>query len=376
MPGKRRDLFKPVVTSSKLNPTFVDVLRSRTFQAARELMNEIFVEFHDVDHSFIREFQTAGFSARVFELALFAYIQEQDLILDRSHTSPDFVLLGDLLLAMEVTTTNPVQDAPPEVAAIAPSDLATASRAFVFQIGKALRRKLDHRIHGLPYWELPHVAGVPFVIAVGAFHDQHAQFHPMGLVAQYLYGTRDVASHDVNGRLIIRHEEIREHHFAGRMIPSGLFRSPEGKHLSGVLFSNNHTVSMFNRIGAEWGLAAPDTAQLRFGTCYSLDPDASEPEFFAYVVGDALSDEGYESFSEGLHLFVNPWANTPIQPEALPGITVHEMQDNGDLLTTTPAGLNPFVSKTILFEGESAKNYAHYWRLVTLGVLPSVSALM
>jgi hypothetical protein len=368
MPAKNRDLFKPVVRPAKLNPKFAELVRIRGFQAARELINDIFVDFRDVDHSFMREFQTGGFSARVFELALFAYIREQGLALDRSHASPDFLLRGDLPLAIEVTTTNPAQDAPPEVVALLPDDLETASRAFVFQIGKALRRKLEHRVHGLPYWELSHVTAVPFVIAVGAFHDQHAQLHPMGLIGLYLYGTRDIASHDDTGKLVITYEDIHEHHFAGKTIPSGLFRRPEGKHLSGVLFSNNHTIAMFNRIGAERGLAAPDTAQLRFGSCYNPDPKASKPEHFAYVVSETETDE-QETFSEGLHLFVNPWANTPLPPETLPGITVHEMQDNGATLTTIPPGLHPFMSKTLVFEGENARAYAQYRCLAVLGLL-------
>ena len=44
--------------------------------------------FPDVDHNFIQEFQTGGFSHRVLELALFAYLQEQGYDLDRSAPAP------------------------------------------------------------------------------------------------------------------------------------------------------------------------------------------------------------------------------------------------------------------------------------------------
>ena len=53
-------------------------------------MNALFAKFTDVDGSFVREFPTGGFSTRVFELALFAYLQEHDLDLDRSHPAPIF----------------------------------------------------------------------------------------------------------------------------------------------------------------------------------------------------------------------------------------------------------------------------------------------
>lgn len=58
------------------------------------------------------------------------------------------MLRGQYPVAIEVTTTNPAQgtafdtSTPPE---LLPPDLSTADREFVFQVGKAIRRKLLHR---------------------------------------------------------------------------------------------------------------------------------------------------------------------------------------------------------------------------------------
>jgi hypothetical protein len=124
-----------------------------------------------------------GFSARVFELALFAYLQEQGLELDRSEAAPDFVVRGDHPVAIEVTTTNPPQGSEPTNLADfswIPEDLPAADKEFVFQLGKSLRKKMIHRdAERRAYWEKPHVAGIPFVIAVGAFHNDHSQWHPL-----------------------------------------------------------------------------------------------------------------------------------------------------------------------------------------------------
>ena len=368
MPSPNRDLFDPVVPPARLNPKFAEVMHRPTYQAAREMMNMVFTNFRDVDRSFIREFQTGGFSARVFELALFAYLEERDLELDRSHPAPDFVLRGDLPLAIEVTTTNPAQDAPPEILELVPDDLAIATSAFVFQLAKALRRKLLYRTaRNQAYWELPHVVGMPFVIAVGAFHDQ---LHPMGLVTEYLYGMNWIPSWDADGQLMLTPNEINEHHFVGRTIPSGLFRQPAGAVLSSVLFSNNHTMPMFQRIGIEQGLAAPNTAAMRWGTCLDPNPNAAEPAEFAYVVTPDIHPDTQETFADGLHLFINPWANTPLPPESLPRIAVHQLADNGLLKTTFPDGLHAFQSKTHLFAGEGADLYAHYHCLAVQGLLP------
>ncbi|WPW23314.1 hypothetical protein [Streptomyces sp. HNS054] len=68
----------------KASREFRDVREAHGYTAARRLMDEVFADFPDVDHSFVREFQTAGFSARVLELALFAALREQGKELDRT----------------------------------------------------------------------------------------------------------------------------------------------------------------------------------------------------------------------------------------------------------------------------------------------------
>jgi hypothetical protein len=90
-----RDLFDPVVPLEKTHPLFRRMLGGPGHEAARQMMNAVFADFHDVDKTFIRQFQTTGFPARVLELALFAYLQDQDLELDRTQAAPDFVVRGE-----------------------------------------------------------------------------------------------------------------------------------------------------------------------------------------------------------------------------------------------------------------------------------------
>ncbi|GAB2740470.1 hypothetical protein GCM10027199_08890 [Amycolatopsis magusensis] len=314
MPHKTRDLFDPTVRVDKLSPLFRLAALQPGHEAARALINEIYANFHDVDGSFVREFQTGGFSARVLELALFAYLEEADLDLDRGATAPDYVLRGQHPVAIEVTTTNPAQgtafdaSTPPD---LLPPDLPAADRQFVFQVAKAIRRKLLHSdAQGRPYWEQPHVQGLPFVVAVGAFHNEHAQFEPDGLVSNYLYGLTQTLSHDNTGSRVLTQEKIEFHEFNGKTIPSALFQQPEAADLSGVLFSNQHTIAKFNRIGTEQGLGHPDTALVRFGTSYDSSPDAIEPHQFVYTVGRQPASYR-ETFAQGLHLFINPGRGFP-----------------------------------------------------------------
>ncbi|MGV9967613.1 hypothetical protein ACWDU3_27300 [Streptomyces olivaceus] len=369
-----RDLFAAVVPDKQTHHLFQRVRSGTAHMAARQLMNEVFADFHDVDKSFVREFQSAGFSARVFELALFAYLRERGLSPDRSHAAPDFVIRGKDPVAIEVTTTNPVQGGVPddlEFSPLRPEEIFDADRAFVFQLGKALRRKLIHRdAAGCAYWEKSHVRDVPFVIAVGAFHNQNAQMHVMSSVSEYLYGQRDVLGHDDSGKLTIATHGIDTHESGGKTIPSGLFRLPEAGNLAGVLFSNAHTVAMFNRIGTETGYGSDDVALCRIGTAYDPDPNASTPQSFSYVVGDRPPGQ-QENFAEGLHLFINPWATQKLSPQALPGIPFVDLLDDGRLMTMLPGGFHPFTSKTLTIEGPHGNAYqmARYQQLKYLGLL-------
>ena len=335
-------------------------------------MNAIFADFNDVDRTFVKMFQTTGFSPRVFELAVFAYLEEQHLEIDRTHAAPDYVVRGDHPVAIEVSTAMPADSAPPPGTAgfsWLPDDLPADDKAFVFQMRKVLYAKLNKRdAQGRAYWEKPHVQGMPFVIAVGAFHNDHAQLHPMGLIGQYLYGQRAVFGTDADGNRTITHELIEEHESNGRIMPSGLFRQPEAANLAGVLFSNAHTAAMFNRIGVERGYGSSEVAMCRVGTHYNPDPHAVEPLKFGYVVGDRPPGER-ETFAEGLHLFLNPWATTPLSPAALPNLTYHELE-NGAIMANYSGVLEPFASKTMIFEGEGCDDYARYIQMQFLGLLP------
>jgi hypothetical protein len=107
-------MFDLVVPETRMSRRFRDVREQKAFTAARQVMNEVFTNFPDVDHSFVREFQTGGFSPRVLELALFAYTQEQGYDLDRTSPAPDFVLSGSSPVAIEATTTNPPEGQDPD----------------------------------------------------------------------------------------------------------------------------------------------------------------------------------------------------------------------------------------------------------------------
>lgn len=358
-----RSLFGPVAKLSDhaTDARFRLVRDDHIHQATRRLMDETFAAFHGADRSFIREFQTAGFSPRVFELALFAALQEQGRTLERTGGAPDFIVGGPHPIAIEATTSNPANDAPPPdphnvppgTHPLMPEDPADAEAEFVLQSAKALRRKLTKRdAQGRAYWEQPHIHGMPFVIALESFHHASSLFHTVTPLSAYLYGRRAAAARDDNGSLVLTSEEVTEHHYAGTTIPSGLFARAEAAHLAAVIFSNSATVAKFHRMGTERGYGPDDVALIRYGSMPDLDPDADRPRSHAYVVGD-YGPEDRETFSESFHVLHNPWAHTPVAGRTFHGFTEHRLQDNGLFLTTTSRP-DFFVSHTAVLHTPEA----------------------
>jgi hypothetical protein len=107
VPGQRT-LFDLVVPAERIGPDFEHL---RTFPGdapARWMFDDVYQSFKDPDGNFVEQFQTTGFSARCFELYLFAYLSRSGFGVDRSHANPDFLVSRDgLTVAVEATTVNP-----------------------------------------------------------------------------------------------------------------------------------------------------------------------------------------------------------------------------------------------------------------------------
>ncbi|HXL17703.1 MAG TPA: hypothetical protein VN961_09310, partial [Streptosporangiaceae bacterium] len=98
---------------------------------------------------------------------MFAYLKEQGYDLDRTSPTPDFAVTGDAPVAIEVTTSNPPEDADPDD--VDPS---------------------------------------------------------VGLRRLVPYGRRDVATYDADGNLELTAETISDHQHEGKSSPAASSRSP------------------------------------------------------------------------------------------------------------------------------------------------------
>ncbi len=106
--GESLDFFTPAVSKKQLHANFIELTTKPGFSAALEILREMANVFSDPDDNFVKDFQTTGFNARLWELYLFAALVEQGFMLEREYDRPDFLASkGPHCVAIEAVTVNP-----------------------------------------------------------------------------------------------------------------------------------------------------------------------------------------------------------------------------------------------------------------------------
>ncbi len=308
------DLFADLGKKAKLHPSFVTLRDSPGYKPARRMLRELQQHFDDPDGNFVEQFQTTGFDSRTFEFALFAMFREGGFAIDRSHPRPDFLISrGGVTAAIEAVTASQPSNAGVQPYLALPENQSEAERAeyiknsIPIRLGSPLFTKLNAK-----YWEEPHVAGKPFVIAIEDFHQAGSLASSSTPLTRYLFGQEQQWYHDAEGKLVITEHQVDVHKNAVKQIPSGFFNLPGAEHISGILFSNTGTIPKFARMGHQGPYRDPDLKMFRMGTCYRHDPNASQAAPFIYEVGDP---EAVETWWEGtVYRTRLPFANRPSSP--------------------------------------------------------------
>lgn len=316
-------------------------------------MEEVWQDFEDKDGHFVREFQTAGFDARVFELYLFAYFSRSGYAIDSAHNRPDFVVeRNGVRVAVEATTSSrPDPFVVEELVEPSGEEIARKQRGEMpVRLGSPLFSKLQKL-----YWELPHVAGMPLVLAIEAFHDTTALFYPGGVLANYLYGLEHFPTYTEDGELVIGSTPIESHDRPGKTpIPSNFFAQPRAEHISAILFTNSGTYSKFNRMGFLAGHQRGDVVIVRKGTCWNSDPNASTPLEFSY---DIREQRTIEPWGEGLEVFHNPNALVPLSRKFFRHAADSVLTEAKTMDSLVP-DFHPYMSMSMCFHDASVPTAA------------------
>lgn len=345
--GEPVDFFEPVVPPERLHNDFETLRSSIGFSPARGIIEPMMRWYEDVDGNFIEQFQTAGFDARLWELYLFAAFVELGFSIDRDEPAPDFIAhapWGEL--AVEAVTVNPTQAIGGKPLPPPPTNTTEEREAFLKQympikFANALYNKLQKE-----YWAKPHVRDMPFAIAVEDFSSPGSMVFTRSALQIYLYGYDHDWHHDKDGRLVITPRRVAEHQWEDKKKPSGFFFLPGAENVSAVIFSNAGTISKFNRMGVLAGFGADDIQLIRRGLAINPDPNATEPSPFEQVVTEA----GYsESWVEGIDVYHNPRALTPLDPSLMAGAAHIRLRNDGqmeaDVPPWHPLGSLTFITK-------------------------------
>lgn len=311
------EILVPVVPDNELHPYFKVLISEPRYEAARNLIREIVYTYKDPDGHYIKEFQTHGFDARLWELYLYVYLYEEGFEFVRGNPAPDFHLscFGDECF-VEAVTVNPSQDKNRPDAKEPETHqevMALADDYLPIKFGSPLFSKLKKK-----YWEKPHVAGKPLVLAVHDYHMPGSMMWSRTALGEFLYGIRTRLELDAEGKDIAKVEEVESHNWNGKTIPSNFFNYPDAENISAVLFSNAATITKFNRMGKLAGLGSEDVLMIRKGFKYNPDPQALRPLEFAIDVDNPKYEE---SWADSIVMYHNPNALHPVNPDWFPSIT-------------------------------------------------------
>jgi hypothetical protein len=295
LPGLSRDL---------LHRSFVSLIEADVYKPARELLREVWRQLPNPDEHFIREFQTTGFDARIWELIIGSVGLFGPYTLSRPEVAPDFLFEKDGHRAwIEVTTAGKsrLSDALSSLEGAYAEQLELINNVLPIRLGSCLYSKLQKN-----YSQLPHVVGDPLVIAVSDFgQDEAVRFTDSALVA-YLYGLEHkvVSLPDEPVRLAC--VKIESHQHGDKVIPSAFFDQPGAESISAVIFANDGTLPKFNRLGFDRE-RHHGVRMVRVGVMVDFDPAAVVPAPFVYLVGTFEEDWGH-----GMSVYFNPRASNPL----------------------------------------------------------------
>ena len=315
------DIYDVKVPTIKLHSHFQILLDSKNYSPAKELIREMIFAFKDPDGNYIEQFQTNGFNSRLWELFLFGYFHENGFLFHKENSSPDFLVERARKYAIEAVTVNPslVTNAPPPP--VTNEEISSLNKDFMpIRFGSSLLTKLQKK-----YWEKDHVKGLPLIIAIHDFHYDNSMTWSRSALERYLYGMSPIPKLDQKGNLEVIFEEVKEHRWGNKVIPSNFFAQPDTENISAVLFTNQATLTKFNRMGFLADFGSKKIQMTRFVSYYNPDPNAVEP---IKIAEDVTSTNYTEFWREDLIMFHNPNALYPIEPNEFPEIS-HAIFEKG-----------------------------------------------
>lgn len=327
------DLFGAIKGVKRHHPGYLILRDSVNQSAAKALLSELSHWVPDLDGNLARDFQTRGYSARIWEIYLLFAFREMNWTVSHLHAAPDYHLVkGHNQVFVEATTVNP--EDPMTIAGGA--DLPPGppenfwdfiEQEMTLKFGSPLHSKMAKR-----YWELPHVTDNPLVLAVADFHGRASMTWSHTALSIYLNGLSATVIEDEDGKVKGKEKVIPNFlKGANKIVP--FFEQPDTEHISAILFSNAGTIAKFNRMGVRAGFGDPFVTLRRKGGWSDPRPDAFEAIPFDM---DVENPHYSEKWADELEMHHNPKALHPIDEDLFPGIA-HFRYEDGEAGWTGPS---------------------------------------
>jgi hypothetical protein len=343
------DLFTPLVDKNRLHPLFKRIVGNEKYKATIPVINRWangLLGRKQEANKFIKEFQTT-FNSSLWELYLNQSFIELGFEIDYSKESPDFNLKdskGRYVNVEAVTANNQLNESDEYYTEQSFSaSVATENKDFLDQstiklIGK-LKDKRDlfigknNKKH--PYSSLDWVKGKPFVVAVAPF-DNHLSFVQNNMaINRVLYGINPPKGDSISTMVIDKISHIVNKN--GKKIDLGIFTNDSYKEISAVIFS---TTGMFGKAVVQAGISnfirATRYRQMersvflkqegieKLGTSHTQFSKGNDLFSMRFLDGNLVcgsdmflydSANHVESHLDGLHVYYNPFAETPLDKD-------------------------------------------------------------
>jgi hypothetical protein len=320
------DLFTPVLPAEKLHPIF-QLLIEPHLAPERELLNDWAKGMRDRDGKFVKEFQST-FESSLWELYLHAATKALGLVLDQTHTSPDFVATSPIPFCIEATIAAPAKCGRPAFSRgipEIPDDFGTFNAESSIRICNSFTSKVKrYREH---YCELNQVKGKPFVLAIASYDRPLAHFAADRPIMAAMYGLyHDEAATSPDADRVVSYNVSAAEKSEHANVPMGMFCEPHYPEVSAVVYSS---LATWGKVRA---LADAPEAKTVYQTIHPCG-DGLLP-----TVRSAVKSEYVEDLFDGLFVLHNPFATFPLPDGVLshPRIAEVFVAEDGGLIIKAP----------------------------------------
>lgn len=362
---KIMDLFEPRLPDEQLHKSFHLIRHDPTYAAVMPVIQSWSVGLigrSREGEKFVKEFQST-FNSSMWELYINKALIDLGFTTDFSKAAPDFCVTTQEGYRFNIEAVISDRHA---IAAVTGSMLVEnfKNRGALKLIGK-LKDKVEifrgSAGKKRPYASLEHVRDLPFVVAIAPFDSEYSLSQNNELINLVLFGVGEPSLDAHN----FGHQKKVEEIFtpSGAPVKMGIFTNDSFKEISGVIFS---TLGTFGKALVESGvdrivrsnryrfiekeeIAAGDPAWSLEDRYYSYGKlnflKTSRWDFGRQVAGSDVricaSALHRETHFDGLHIYYNPYAENPLDPETFwPDEVTHNFYDieNGEPEQSHPDG--------------------------------------